>query len=293
LYHRAVGAAGVAGEGHVYDTAIVNLEQKQVIGVGSGHRQREMTDFFTALPHAEDARVVVMDMHEPFKQAVALCLPQASVVVGKFHVLLHSNRALDRVRTGIEPRQGKHGELFRSRYLLLKEQERLAPVSRAWLVALLRRYPQLHHAWLLKESFKAWHPCTSRQEAKARLIQRKRSARDEGYPPFRGLFPMLHLWRQEILNYFDYPYTNGFLEGKRIRIKVIKRVAYGHPQPRQLQTENPAHQQTAGSAHFCMRSIALIDAEPTSEVIGISPKSLSQANIQLLLRRFESPSISW
>lgn len=39
---------------------------------------------------------------------------------------------------------------------------------------------------------------------------------------------MLKTWREEILNYFDYPYTNGFVEGKNNRIKVIKRVAYGY-----------------------------------------------------------------
>ena len=39
---------------------------------------------------------------------------------------------------------------------------------------------------------------------------------------------MLRIWRNEILNYFDYRYTNGFLEGKNNRIKVIKRVAYGY-----------------------------------------------------------------
>jgi transposase len=46
--------------------------------------------------------------------------------------------------------------------------------------------------------------------------------------PFKVLLGMLKRWRQEILNYFDYPYTNGFLEGKNNRIKVIKRVAYGY-----------------------------------------------------------------
>lgn len=218
-------------KGQVYDTAIADLEHKEVIGVVSGHRQQEVADFFTDLPHAEDARVVVMDMHEPFRQAVALCLPQARVVVDKFHVLLHVNRALDQVRTGIEPRQGKRGELFRARYLLLKGQERLTPQSRVWLMALLRRYPQLHRAWLLKEAFRAWYCCTSRQEAEARLMQWERSVRDQGPAPFRALFPMLRLWREEILNYFDYPYTNGFLEGKNNRIKVIKRVAYGYRNP--------------------------------------------------------------
>ena len=37
---------------------------------------------------------------------------------------------------------------------------------------------------------------------------------------------MLRIWHNEILNYFDHRYTNGFLEGKNNRIKVIKRVAY-------------------------------------------------------------------
>ncbi len=39
---------------------------------------------------------------------------------------------------------------------------------------------------------------------------------------------MLRDWREEILNYFDHRYTNGFVEGKNNRIKVIKRIAYGY-----------------------------------------------------------------
>jgi transposase len=86
-------------KGQVYDTAIVDLERKAVIGVVSGHRQQEVADFFTALSNADRARVVVMDMHEPFRQAAALCLPRAKVVADKFHVLSHVHRALDQVRT--------------------------------------------------------------------------------------------------------------------------------------------------------------------------------------------------
>ena len=218
-------------KGQVYDTAIVDLERKEVIGVVSGHRQQEVADFFTALPHAEEAQVVVMDMHDPFRQAVALCLPQARVVVDKFHVLLHVHRALDQVRTSVEPRQGKRGELFRARYLLLTAVERLAPESRARLTALLERYPQLRRAWLLKESFRDWYRCGNRKEAEVKLIRWEQSVQEQGPAPFHALFPMLRLWREEILNYFDYPYTNGFLEGKNNRIKVIKRMAYGYRNP--------------------------------------------------------------
>ena len=71
-------------KGRVYDTAIVDLEHKRVIGVVSGHRQEKVAGFFSALLDPEQVEVVVMDMHEPFRQAVELCLPRAKVVVDKF-----------------------------------------------------------------------------------------------------------------------------------------------------------------------------------------------------------------
>ena len=54
------------------------------------------------------------------------------------------------------------------------------------------------------------------------------TAKEHGPAPFRRLLTMFCRWRREILNYFDYPYTNGFVEGKNNRIKVIKRTAYGY-----------------------------------------------------------------
>ncbi|MFH1141659.1 MAG: transposase, partial [Chloroflexota bacterium] len=63
----------------------------------------------------------------------------------------------------------------------------------------LGRYPILWRAWSLKEAFREWYRAPSRAEAK-----------EQGPAAFRALLPMLRDWRGEILNYFDYPYTNGF-----------------------------------------------------------------------------------
>jgi len=215
-------------KGRVYDTAVVDLEQRRVIGVVSGHRQQEVAAFFTMLPQPEKVKAVVMDMHEPFRQAVELCLPQARVIVDKFHVLLHVHRALDQVRTSLQPQRGKKGELFRARYLLLKAVERLTPDQYVCLIDLLHRYPVLQQAWALKEAFRAWYRSTTRAEAETKLLLWEKAVREQGPKSFQALLPMLRIWRQEILNYFDHPYTNGFLEGKNNRIKVIKRMAYGY-----------------------------------------------------------------
>jgi transposase len=215
-------------KGQVYDTAIMDIEEKQVLGVVSGHRQGEVQGFLEQLPEPEKVQVVVMDMHEPFRQAVEMCLPRARVVVDKFHVLMHVNRALDQVRTGLQPQRGKKGELFRARYLLLTGMERLTPERCSGLMEVLGRYPLLQRAWALKEAFRAWYRSTTRAEAEHGLKVWEASVQEHGPAPFRGLSPMLRTWRQEILNYFDHPYTNGFVEGKNNRIKVIKRIAYGY-----------------------------------------------------------------
>jgi transposase len=206
-------------KGQVYDTAIMDSEDKRVLGVVSGHRQEEVQSFLEHLPEPEKVEVVVMDMHEPFRQAVELCLPQAKVTVDKFHVLMHVNRALDQVRTGLQPQRGKKGELFRSRFLLLTAAERLTPERHTRLWDLLDHYPLLQRAWTLKEAFRAWYRVTTRQEAEERLSAWEATVREHGPASFRALFPMLQIWRREILNYFDHRYTNGFVEGKNNRIK--------------------------------------------------------------------------
>ena len=59
-----------------------------------------------------------------------------------------------------------------------------------------------------------------------RLLEEK-IASDSLYE-FNKLLPTFTNWRKEILNYFDYRLTNGFVEGKNNRIKTIKRMAYGY-----------------------------------------------------------------
>ena len=51
---------------------------------------------------------------------------------------------------------------------------------------------------------------------------------NDSLPEFKELLHTLGNWREEILNYFDYPITNGFVEGKNNRIKTIKTMDYGY-----------------------------------------------------------------
>lgn len=68
--------------------------------------------------------------------------------------------------------------------------------------------------------------CRSKAEEMLRILEEKIAS--DSLPEFKKLLYTLTNWREEILNYFDYPITNGFVEGKNNRIKTIKRSAYGY-----------------------------------------------------------------
>lgn len=91
----------------------------------------------------------------------------------------------------------RRAELFRCRWLLLKGAERLTPEEQPQLARALAD-EELRSGWALKEEL------------------------------LRTLLSFCRTWRQEILNYFTRPYTNGFVEGKNNRIKAIKRRGYGY-----------------------------------------------------------------
>ncbi len=104
-----------------------------------------------------------------------MCLPQAKVVVDKFHLIRHINGALDKVRTRLQGgnRRGKRRDLFKSRYTLLKGAERLVDWERARLNQLFYRYPELGRAWVLKESFRSWYRGTNRAEGRLGLLEER------------------------------------------------------------------------------------------------------------------------
>ena len=214
----------------LYHTAIGNLVEREVMEVVEGQGQQRVQEYLGKLPQSERVKGVAMDMHEPFRQAVAMCLPQAKVVVDKFHLIRHINSALDKVRSRLQggSRRGKRRDLFQNRYILLKGGERLGAGEKERLKGLFYCYPELKRAWELKECFRAWYGEADRSRAEEMLGLLEERIGQDSLPEFKKLLPTLTNWREEILNYFDYRITNGFVEGKNNRIKTIKRMAYGY-----------------------------------------------------------------
>jgi transposase len=227
---RVIGLDEFSVKKRMFDTTISDLEGRRVLGIVEGCGKTNLERYFTALPVPDMVEVVVMDMHEPFRQAVQMCLSKAKIVIDKFHVITHVNQALDKARTRLqgEESKGRRWLLFHSRYLLLRKAESLDHEDQLKLRRLFSLYPELAIAWNLKENLRQWYKSSSRAEAEITLCQWQESVRQSGLIEFQTALSIFRNWGDEIANYFDHHVTNGFVEGKNNRIKTIKRMAYGY-----------------------------------------------------------------
>ena len=87
---------------------------------------------------------------------------------------------------------------------------------------------ELHSGWTLKEELRMWYWSATPADAEERLSAWEEAVRRQSPAELRTLLSFCCTWRQEVLNYFTWPYTNGFVEGKNNRIKAIKRRGYGY-----------------------------------------------------------------
>jgi Transposase len=96
-----------------------------------------------------------MGMWRPYKEAVNAVLPQATIVVDKFHVLRLANAALEAIRKEHRTRltRTQRRRLMHDRFLLLKRRRDLTPQEQLGLASWALWFPVLAPAYEAKEDF--------------------------------------------------------------------------------------------------------------------------------------------
>lgn len=179
--------------------------------------------FLVQIPGRKDIEVVTMDMWVPFRDAARDALPDASIVVDRFHIQRPLNNAPKKVARDLHP-QGKSGKRFsRDPYLLISSSARLNDDEIAKRDIWFNSEPLVRQAYGIKESILNIWNILDRCEAAAtydRLVS-------EIPPSLQGAFKefttSMTNWRVEIFNYWDYPWTNAYAESTNSIIKGIQR----------------------------------------------------------------------
>ena len=176
-------------------------------------------------------KVACSDMWDAYQEAAAQKLPNAKRVVDRFHVMKNLNEALTKARRVIQKDADEQTKevLKGCRWLLVKNRENLTEEQQQDLTAMLAASPELKCCYELKESFRElFNQKLNYQEAEKRLLCWIAKVEATGFKALKAFVSTLRNWWQQILNYFDGRYNNGFAEGVNLKIKMLNRRGYGY-----------------------------------------------------------------
>lgn len=171
------------------------------------------------------------DMWDAYQQAAEQKLPNARRVVDRFHVMKNLNDALTKARRAIQKdADDKTKELLKGcRWLLVKNCENLTEEQEKQLAAMLEASPELKQCYELKEAFRnLFNQNLTPKAAEKRLLRWIAKVEATASKALKSFINTLRNWWQQILNYFDGRFSNGFAEGVNLKIKMLNRRGYGY-----------------------------------------------------------------
>lgn len=222
-------------KGHSYYTVIYNHETGSIIDIIKGRTIKEVENSLNSIfsdQQRKSVKAVSIDMSKAFAGAITRCFPNAVFVIDRFHISQHLHRLTDKARKHIQNKIRKEEndkkKVFRIRWSLLKNIEDLTHNELENLLKVCDEYPKLGLCLALKEKFREFFKIRTKEEASSFIDFFSVLADEYDIEEFKIFCRTLNNWRDGILNYYDYPITNGFVEGMNHKVKNIKRRAFNY-----------------------------------------------------------------
>jgi len=214
-----------------YACVVVDLERACVIDVLPQRTADYLINYFQSKGEAflRGVEIFSMDMWKGFVKVAQKLMPQALIVVDRFHLIGQLHQALDSYRRSLRRRHPKAEALKGIKWLLLKHKEALSEAELERLEAAFACFPPLEQCYLLKETLRhGFDHFEDRGEAEQFLDHWIAQAETLKNRYLNRFLNTLDRWKDKILNYFEGRITNGLVEGINHAIRQIMRRAYGY-----------------------------------------------------------------
>jgi len=207
-----------------------------ILGVLPDRQKDSVVEFLRSIPERlkQSLHTVCCDMYEGFSEAVREELPEARIVIDRFHVARAYRDGLDEMRKQELGRlkkelpAGEYKQLKGSLWALRKKPTDLTAEERRLLRLLFRYSPKLKQAYDLQQQLTAiFDQHLSLARAKTKIRAWIKCVARSGMRCFDHFLNTLGRWWQEILNYFVNRDNSAFVEGLNNKLKVLKRRCYG------------------------------------------------------------------
>jgi transposase len=184
--------------------------------------------------HRERITTVCTDIWEGYITAVQEVLPDATIVIDRFHVARQYRNAVDELRKQEVRRLQKElpkaglDDLKRTLWPFRKREAALDAEEQARLDGLFAHSPMLEQAYRLREQLTTiFDTARSKKDGLRRIGLWRRRVEKSGLRCFDAFLKLLDSWLDLIANYFINHQTSSFVEGLNNKLKVLKRRCYG------------------------------------------------------------------
>ena len=216
-----------------YALVVSAPEEARILAVLEGRTKEDLCQWleqtWTAAQRAE-VEVVSIDMWDAYFYAAIEKLPQALIVVDRFHVEKNLLEAITKLRRQIQSGLSAEAQqsLKGTRWLLVSNYDELDTAQKEKLDQALESCPELALCHHLKEAFRDWYEEDDEIEVAGRKLEQwKELAVSVGSRALNNFVKTVGNWQGWILNYFVERATNGFAEGINNALQLLKRSAYG------------------------------------------------------------------
>jgi transposase len=214
------------------------LEDDRIVllGVLPDRKKDTVTAFLRTIPVrlVKTIDTVCCDMYEGYTEAVREELPEANIIIDRFHVTQHYTKAADKLRQKELKRlknelsEEEYQQLKGNMWAFRKKKADLTPKERTVLRKLFAHSPDLKLAHQLREKLTAiFELPITKSAAKRKFRAWIKRVQQSILTCFDGFIKTLENWLEEISNFFINRDSSGFVEGFNNKIKVLKRRCYG------------------------------------------------------------------
>ena len=193
----------------------------------------------------EGIKNISADMSPVMKKIIRESIPQATIVIDKFHVIKHILDALNAIRLGLkqEAKQSLEASaanpngwtdlqlLEKTRYLLFKLETELDSEQKQVLHFVLGKYPRLYTAYYLVQEIRTWYnpknigqPVTAIDNELHRWLQKVKETKIKAFQP---IVKMFNTHYQDIIRYFEKGLTNAKAENLNGHIQRLITTNFG------------------------------------------------------------------
>jgi len=216
-----------------YRCIITNLATHNVFQMLEYRTQAHLKPFFEKLPDREKVEWVCTDMWRPFKASFGPYLPNAKLVIDKFHVEKMATEALDteRKKYQAELSNDERVKVKKSiRWITQKRPASLTLAEKEALSIVRATMPSLAEAYDLKEGFYRIYDCPDKESAIKTFFDWKMQLPKNGYASFHSLAKTVKNHFDDIFAYWDCPHriTNAYTEAENGLAKIANRMGRGY-----------------------------------------------------------------